>query len=172
MLIAINAGHFVGIDPGACGAFSNEAAIVKEIAQIVCNDLEGVGVNAVFISDNDLENICQRANNANANLFISLHCNAAANKMAKGTETYFFNGSASSYRLANNIHAQLIDTMQTMDRGLKDGNWLYVLKNTTMPAALVEIGFISNFEEEQYINDNKTKIAHAISRGITDYLVG
>lgn len=170
MLVVINAGHFVGVDPGAPGSRSTEAKIVRYISEVVVNDLEAKGIEAQLITDDSLSEVCRQANAYNADLFVSIHCNSAPNYSAHGTETYYYAGSEHSYKLASCIQAQLLFTMGTSDRGLKDGSWLYVLKHTAMPAVLTEIGFISNYAEETYIIEHKRVIAHAIARGIIDFL--
>lgn len=170
MKVVINAGHFVGVDPGAPGNRSTEAEIVRFISEVVVNDLEAAGVEAILVTDDSLSEVCRQANTFKADIFVSIHCNSAANYSAHGTETYYYAGSQKSYRLAECIQMQLLSTMGTTDRGLKDGSWLYVLKHTAMPAILTEIGFISNYVEETYIIEHKRVIAHAIARGITDYI--
>lgn len=170
MKVVINAGHFVGVDPGAPGSRSTEAEIVRFISEVVVNDLEAAGIEAILVTDDSLSEVCRQANAFKADLFVSIHCNSAANYSAHGTESYYYAGSEQSYRLAKCIQEQLLATMGTTDRGLKDGSWLYVLKHTAMPAVLTEIGFISNYVEETYIIEHKRVIAHAIARGITDYI--
>lgn len=170
MRVVVNAGHCPGKDSGACGSYSQEADIVKYVAGVVCTDLKAVGIEAIFVQDNSLATICRTANDLNANLFVSIHCNSAENKNARGTETFYYEGSAKSKKLAQCIQKQLVDTMGSVDRGLKRGNSLYVVKNTAMPAVLTELGFISNLAEEKYLNEHKQVMAHAIARGITDYM--
>lgn len=170
MKVVINPGHFVGVDPGAPGSRSTEAEIVRFISEVVVNDLEAAGIEAKLVTDDNLTAVCCQANAFRADIFVSIHCNSATNYSAHGTETFFYKGSEKSYRLAKCVQAQLLDTMGTTDRGLKDGSWLYVLKYTNMPAILTEIGFISNYAEETYIIEHKRVISHAIARGITDFL--
>ena len=167
-VIVINGGHCPGIDPGACGEYSQEADIVKYVSEVVVADLKAVGIEAYFIQDDDLGTVCNFANAKKADYFISIHCNSAENRSARGTETFYYVGSPSSEKLASCVHKQLVDTIKSADRGLKNGNWLYVLKHTEMPAILVELGFISNKTEEIYMNEHKQVMAHAIARGVTD----
>ena len=169
MKVVINAGHFVGVDPGAPGSRSTEAEVVRFISEVVVNDLEAAGVEAILVTDDSLAEVCRQANTFKADLFVSVHCNSAANYSAHGTETFFYKGSEKSYRLAKCIQEQLLDTMGTTDRGLKDGSWLYVLKHTTMPAVLTEIGFISNELDEEILINNIDGISAAIARGVSDY---
>ena len=170
MLVCINAGHCPGVDSGACGDYSQEADIVKYVGEVVCKDLENVDIQTMFVQDDSLGYICRTANSAGADLFVSIHCNSAVNRAAKGTETFCYTGSHKSEKLAECIQKQLVDTMGTTDRGVKDGSGLYVLKHTAMPAVLTELAFISNPKEEKYLNEHKQVMAHAIARGITDYM--
>ena len=169
MLIAINPGHCVGKDSGACGAYSQEASIVKYIGDVVCNDLKAVGIQTLFIHNNSLSTICDIANNSNADLFVSIHCNSCNTPSVQGTETFYHQNSSNGKKLAKCIQDQLLSTMNSVDRGLKTAGY-YVLKHTDMPAVLTEIDFISNPSKEDYMNQNKDIIAHAIARGITDYI--
>ena len=168
MLVAINAGHCPGMDPGAVGSRCNEADVVDYISRVVCNDLMAVGIEALFIQENELYDICNIANNNNADLFVSIHCNSAT-PAAEGTETFYCPGSVNGERLAECVQNQLVNTMGTVDRSIKAHAW-YVIKHTYMPAILTEIGFISNESEQDYIINHKDEIAHAIARGITDYM--
>jgi N-acetylmuramoyl-L-alanine amidase len=175
----INPGHKVGIDPGACHPYgTTEAQTVLEIGELLCHYLNAAGVETEFLQSNslngedeDYENpsICRTANNSGADIFISLHCNAA-NGNAQGTETLIYSRSSrNSLHLANCIQTQLIDTLDTVDRGIKERSDLCVLRNTDMPAVLVEIAFIDNDDDHRILCDRKDDIARAIARGVTDY---
>lgn len=169
MLVVINAGHCPGVDSGACGDYSQEANIVKYVGEVVCKDLEAVGIQALFVQEQSLATVCRIANSEKADVFISIHCNAAENKSANGTETFYWTSDVKSKALANCVQNRLLEALKTRNRGLKDGTWLYVLKHTAMPAILTEVGFISNEKEERLINDNIKKIGIAIAKGILDY---
>lgn len=173
--IAVNAGHFPSLDSGAVGATGlQEADVVKLIAEKLCAFLEAVGYETLFIQDNELQNICDLANNFEADIFISIHCNAASNPAAKGTETWFCDGSEAGLKLATCIDAQVVSLGET-DRGVKDAkphvNGLYVLSNTNMTSVLLETAFISYPPEEALLatDDFQTKLAAAAARGITDF---
>ena len=101
--------------------------------------------------------------------FVSLHCNACNEHNARGTETWYksFNGQ----RLANYIQSQIIRSTNTIDRGVKQSDGLWVLKHTDAVAALVEMAFIDNDDDLEFMNDNLDAIVRAIARGITDYEV-
>ena len=114
-----------------------------------------------------LGEICADANNRKADLFISIHCNAATGSV-KGTET-FTSGGAKSTRLAQCIQSQLVNSLPVVNRGVKAGERLYVLKNTDAPAVLVETAFIDNPEDAKLLVDREDDFARAIARGVTDY---
>lgn len=171
MLISINAGHCVGLDSGAVGTYSTEAEINVKVAKLVCSYLEAVGYATLYIHEDELYDIVDISNNTKADLFVSIHCNSASNASAKGIETFYHSGSVNGEKLAHCIQNQLLSTFPSrLDRGLKT-NSLYVVRNTDCPACLVELGFISNSEEEDFINNNIDEFARAVARGITDYFV-
>ena len=77
-----------------------------------------------------------------------------------------------SPKLEQCIENHLLNSLGTIDRGLKERTGLAVLKATTMPAALVEIAFIDNADDAGVLINCKDAIARAIARGVTDYLFG
>jgi len=121
--------------------------------------------------DTELSYRAKMANDFGAALFVSIHCNAAANPAASGTETYHAPGSERGARLAGFIQSRLVAALGLLNRGVKSANYA-VLKRTSMPAALVEIAFISNPAEEGFLEmpDFQKKCAKAIALGIADYL--
>ena len=113
-----------------------------------------------------LQTICDKANSWGADLFVSIHCNAA-NGSAKGAETYYFADSRAGRKLANHIQRQLINSLPLVDRGIKTANFV-VLTNTIMPAVLVETAFIDNAHDAELLRDKQDDFARAIARGISD----
>jgi N-acetylmuramoyl-L-alanine amidase len=109
------------------------------------------------------------ANQLSANLFLSIHANMDANSKTKGTET-FINRKNSLF------FAQIVQKHVQKATGFPDRHVEYenfrVIKNTIMPAALVEVGFMSNAAEEKalFMDQNQDKIATAIVDGIKEYL--
>lgn len=169
MKICINAGHCPGLDSGAVGTYLQEANVTKEIAKIVCADLQAVGYEVLFVQENELYDITDASNVFGADLFVSIHCNAATNLTARGTETFAFRANTASDMLASCIQEQVIDSLKTVDRGVKYSQSLYVLKHTDCPAILVETAFISNVEDEKLLAEKKAEFAHAIARGVSDF---
>ena len=104
---------------------------------------------------------------------MSIHCNAAEAEEANGTETWACAGSYRGSMLANYIQSQIVDALDTTNRGVKIAtpgvNGLYVLTNTDMPAVLVELAFITNPSDEEILANAQDALARAVARGITDY---
>ena len=121
--------------------------------------------------DAELSYRAKVANDWGADLFVSIHCNAAADSSANGTETYHAPGSEKGAALAGAIQSRLVAALGLRDRGVKQANFA-VLRRTSMPAALVEIAFISNPIEEGLLGnpDFQRRAARAIAQGIADYL--
>lgn len=172
MLIALNPGHFPGMDPGAVSADGvEEATVVRSVGRILQVLLATKGIYCSWIEANELSDITDQANDSDAALFISLHANAAANTDAAGCETYCFPGSEKGQALATAIQASLVHRLQLADRGVKEAAF-YVLRNTDMPAVLCELAFLSNPQEAELLVDPdwQSKAAAAVDDGVVDYL--
>ena len=221
--VVIDAGHG-GKDPGAIGKKSKEKDITLSVAKKTgeyikqhCPD-----VNVVYTRSGDtfvsLLRRAQIANEKNADLFISIHCNANASPQPSGVETFVmgehrnaanlevaklenasilyednaeedygsFNPNSpeayimlnffqSEYKnasldFAEHIQNQLVKRVGRKDRGVQQAGFL-VLYKTAMPSVLVEIGFLSNPNEENFLcsADGQTYIASALFRAFRDY---
>ena len=202
--LVIDPGHG-GKDPGAIGKKGKEKNINLNVALKLGNLIKEncKDVNIVYTRQKDtfvaLDRRAQIANNAKADLFISIHTNSVAKgKTVRGTETYtlglhrtednlevakkensviliesdyeqryagFNPNSAESYiifeflqdknmeksvRLATDIQKQFRNTAKRIDKGVHQAGFL-VLRETTMPGVLVELGYISNPDEERYL---------------------
>lgn len=169
MKICINGGHCPGLDSGAVGKYLQEADVAKDLMQRVAGYLRNVGYVVLEVQENELEDITAKSNNWGADLFVSIHCNAAANCLARGTETFCYSSGNEGERLASCIQKQIVDSLGTVDRGVKYSKGLYVLKYTDCPAILVETAFISNIGDEKMLDERKDEFAKAIARGVTDY---
>ena len=77
--------------------------------------------------------------------------------------------SSSAVPLAQCIQDQIVQSLGTVDRGLKERPGLIVLKHTCMPAVLIETAFIDNTDDAELLTNNRDDFARAIARGITDY---
>lgn len=171
-LICVDAGHG-GKDAGAVNGGKYEKAVALATAKILKSELEKNGFKVVLTRDSDifleLSERCQISNRANADLFISIHCNSAENKSAEGVETWFCKGSTKGEKVAEIVQSDLIEATGAKNRGRKAGTF-YVLKNTKAPAILVEMGFISNPEEsiKLFKTYYQTAVAKAIAKGVSD----
>jgi N-acetylmuramoyl-L-alanine amidase len=127
----------------------------------------------------DLQARCDQANSVKADLFISIHCNSADNPAARGMEVYTLPGDGPSDKLAEEIvrawEAAIPEVPVRKD--LADGDSdkeanFYVLRKTAMPAVLVELGFLSNPEEEKLLADGifQSKCAETIASGVKKFL--
>lgn len=175
--IFINPGHDMDLDPGACANSIREVDIALAIGEKLKRTMEVIGYPCQLLQSDNLNgetegkpNVCATANNSGADIFISIHCNSAANISAKGTETlvYSSNGGKANI-LAKCIQTQIVNSLNMVDRGIKERPDLCVLRETTMPAVLVETAFISNQEDAYKLQLRQRAFAAAIARGITDY---
>ena len=109
------------------------------------------------------------ANNLKADLFISVHANSSGSSSASGTETYY--QREASKELAKVMHKYLVQATGLTDRGVRYGNF-HVIRETKMPAVLLEVGYLSNKKDEALLFTEalQNKVAAAIVSGIKDYL--
>lgn len=173
--VVIDPGHG-GRDPGAIGIGGlQEKRVVLSIASEVTKLLKQRGINVVMTRSGDyfvsLLGRVKRANSSNANVFVSIHANAVGgnNSGVNGLETYYY---SSGYRLASSIHRNILRQVQVAsNRGVKRARF-YVLRKTSMPAALVEVGFVTGRIDSRNLNSAsyRKKLAEAIADGITEYL--
>ena len=173
--IFINPGHDMDLDPGACANDIREVDIALAIGEKLKKTMEVIGYSCQLIQSDNLNgetegkpNVCATANNSGADIFISIHCNSAANISAKGTETLVYSTGGKAELLAKCIQTQIVNSLNMVDRGIKERPDLCVLRETTMPAVLVETAFISNQEDAYKLMYRIEEFANAISRGITD----
>ncbi len=106
----------------------------------------------------------------NADIFISVHCNAFSNTHANGVETYHAPGAVKGSRLARLLNEELERLGGLNNRGVKAARF-YVMTHTKCPASLIELGFITNPREEQLLasNDYQQKLAQAITNAVNRY---
>ncbi len=172
--IVIDPGHG-GSDPGAVGKSglreSDVALKVSLKVEMILSDL-GFSVRLTRPSNTyvPLRTRAEIANHEQADLFVSVHCNAAENKSAQGVETFHYPTSKNGKVLAEILQERLVGLGGRKNRGVKTANFL-VLRETFMPAVLVELGFISNSEEESVLNSNSYQeiCANAIAQAVRRY---
>ncbi len=173
--VAIDPGHGGG-DPGAVGINGlQEKVIVSDISLKVADILREQGVNVVMTRANDVEidlaPRVQTAERANASIFVSIHANAISMSRpdVNGLETYY--ASASGQQLANTVHDTILRAMGMRDRGVRTARF-YVIRNTSMPAILIETGFVTGAEDAPNMTNPewRDRMAEAIAQGILLHL--
>lgn len=182
MKVFIDPGHnHTGNDTGAIGNGIKEQDITFLISDRLKIQLKNAGFEVKMsrnsISDNVgagtvASSLSARANMANqwgADLFVSIHCNAGG---GNGTETYCYQaGISSGYKLAQMVQDSLISNVGLTNRGVKTNSALAVLRQSNMPAVLVETAFIDNARDASILgsNEGQEKFAKAIFNGICNY---
>lgn len=172
--VVIDAGHG-GKDPGAPsvnGKHEKEfnLAIAKKVMALLNKETRIKGImtrsNDTFI---ELDGRVKIANDAKADLFISIHANRAASASVSGAETYYTRANSKAF--ANIMHKHLVKGTGLKDRKVRTANFR-VIKYTTMPAVLLESGYLSNASDSSVLyNDAKqNQIAAEIVSGIKEYL--
>lgn len=177
MKVFLNPGHAPNgnPDPGAVNGETGlrECDVALAVGESAESYLNAAGVETELLQADSLYDICEAANSSDADIFVSIHCNAAEAEEANGTETWACAGSYRGSVLASCIQSQLVDALDITDRGVKIAtpgvNGLYVLTNTDMPAVLVELAFITNPGDEEILANAQDAMARAVARGVTDY---
>lgn len=186
--IVIDAGHG-GIDPGAV---SLKGVLEKDVTLQIAQELEvllkraAVFVVMVRHGDYDLadsseinllnrkrQDLAKRvfiAEEAKADLYISIHANHFPSPIWSGAQTFYYEENSASAKLAKDLQTELVRQLGPNNRLAKLGDYR-VLRDTSMPAALVEVGFLSNPREAELLGqpDYQKKVAAAIFQGIRRY---
>ncbi|SES41285.1 N-acetylmuramoyl-L-alanine amidase [Salipaludibacillus aurantiacus] len=171
--IFIDPGHG-GRDPGAVAGNVYESHIVLAISQKLKAALEREGARVVMSRTNDsfvtIGNRVSQANQSGADLFISVHANSFPSPSVNGSEVLYSEtrAPAQSRRLAQEIQASIAGGMNMRDRGVVRRN-LQVLTGPTMPAVLIEPGFISNTADLEKLLNQQDKLVNEIVKGINNY---
>lgn len=180
LVIAVEAGHGGSRDLGARGVTgSAEKDITRLTADTLVDLLTSAGAKAVNVRVGDepisLSRKVQRALDANAHLYISVHCNSASNDRGylrvSGVSTYY--KFSNSFDLSDMIHTRLLQNLKIADFGNVGNFNYYPLRAATwMPSMLIEQAFISNPEDEAKLLDPafRLKIAESAVQGIEDFL--
>lgn len=176
-IVVLDAGHG-GKDSGAVGNGLAEKNIVLSIGLRVGKLLEDAGFDVRYTRKTDtFVSLSERARLANAwdaALFVSLHVNSAANNTALGFESFVYNGtiSAKTSEYQTKIHRKIAEVFKesgSVDRGQKRANFA-VLRETKMPAILIEYGFVNNPNEAALLRDEAfiERLARATAEGIAE----
>jgi N-acetylmuramoyl-L-alanine amidase len=179
--IIIDVGHG-GTDRGARAhnPYCEEKKLCLLTARLVRQYLDQLGYHVVMTRNTDnfipLPKRVEIASQAQANIFVSIHFNSSKSTGARGIEVFFHNSnknkirSTASKKLADSILTKVIRRTSAKSRGVKKGNF-YVIRETSMPAVLVEGGFISNSNERNLLKsrDYQEKLARGVADGIDQY---
>lgn len=184
-VIVLDPGHG-GDDPGTIGVGpTTEAENVLAIAWELRNMLEKAGAEVIMTRYRDStsaaaasggqnEQLAARvatANRGSGQIYVSLHNDWNDNATVRGTSVHFY--KPQDLALAESLQQSLVGQLKTVDLGVKRSNF-YVLRNTNIPAALVEIGFLSNAQEAALLArpSYRLEVARGLLAGINDYFAG
>ncbi len=158
-----------GSDPGACALGRQEAADVLDLSIRVAKLIDGSGSTCALTRTTDVtQSLATKvsiANSGSFTYFLSIHRNAGG---GKGVETYYYSGLSSTSggaKLANSVQNAVIGTGLWTNRKVKTASY-YVIKNTNMAAALVEMGFIDTASDNTIFANNMDTNAKAIANGL------
>lgn len=169
--VVIDAGHG-GHDPGALSGKILEQHLAIDVALRLDVYLRKRGVRTILTRDpNEFVSLHQRVavgNRYRDAVFVSIHFNSAANKGARGIETFFY--TPQSELLAHLVHENVIHKTRTVNRGVKHRGF-FVIRNSRNPSILVEGGFLSNRRERRQCTSrtHRQKLAEAIGYALLRY---
>lgn len=180
-VIVIDAGHG-GSDNGAVGSHGlKEKDVALAVALKTEKILKNQGMKIVMTRRDDVDVASPDASNSvelqarvdktppQADIFISIHCNAFTNPNSHGMETFYNNANPGGEKLARLLNEELAKHGKLFNRGTKAANF-YVIKRAKCPASLIELGFITNPTEEELLADDHYQnilagaIANAVNR--------
>ncbi len=173
--VFIDPGHG-GEDPGAVANGVKETDLNLKIAKKLKSKLEKKNINVQMTREKEETiSLYERANMANkydGDIFVSIHQNSFTSGNAYGIETYYHRDKSQHKSYADIIQKSLIKNTNSFDRGIKTANFV-VLRETVMPSALIECGFITNLNEVNKLKSDayQEKIAEGVSNAISEYLV-
>lgn len=174
--IVIDAGHG-GADPGARGVSgrTRESYNTLFVAQDVQHLLKRAGAHVIMTRDSDvfvpLDTRAAIANKAGADIFISIHNDSNPDPSVRGVTTYYY--TQQSRRLADVLQTSLSTGLGARNVGVLQQPFL-VVRTTWMPSVLVELGFLTNWTDEQLLADPvyRYRAAEAIYKGVVQYFDG
>ncbi|MBQ8698006.1 MAG: N-acetylmuramoyl-L-alanine amidase [Schwartzia sp.] len=182
--IVIDPGHG-GTDTGAVGVGGlREKDITLEVSRKVKAILAHSGVKVVMTREDDRDVYGPTATDAqelqarvdygsftpNVDVFVSIHCNAFTSASSNGTATYYYPKTWLDALLAQNLQDAMVEHGDRRDRGIHEARF-YVCRNSMMPAALVELAFITNYVEGYLLADEdfQNEMAQGIAEGLANY---
>lgn len=189
LTVAVDPGHG-GYDGGARARDSGvwEKALTLQIAQQVEVALSERGAAVVLtrtedicLSEDgsgkarkraDLQKRLDIAGEAGADVFLSIHLNEYRDRAENGPQVFYQQGADAGRLLAGALQESLVAALQPAKVRKANAGDYYVLRNTSLPAVLVECGFLSNAEEEKKLLDEgyQRRIAQAVADGLESWL--
>lgn len=180
--IFIDQGHNPGnINAGATGFGLEEESITYNVGSYLADILDSdyrfeVRTSRSYpeevIGYNQLSSLAERVRMANewpADYFISIHVNANPNPNINGTEVYVYQAYTQSYYLAEEVLNAIVQIVGTKNNFVRERPGFYVLRRTTMPSILVELGYLTNYSDAEKLRDNQYGFAYAIYIGLLRY---
>ena len=180
--IFIDQGHNPsGVNAGAEGFGLREQDITYNVGTYLANILThdnrfevrtSRSTPTESLGTSNSESLAERVNMANnwpADYFLSIHANANENSAINGSEVYVFNDGSQAYYLAQHILNAIVRRVKTKNNGVRINPSLYVLRKTTMPAALIELAYITNASDVQKLENDQYQFAYAIYEGLLSY---
>ena len=187
-VVVVDAGHG-GRDPGKVGVDGClEKDLNLEIAKKVQAILEQQDIKVIMIRDTDkglyeeqtsnkkvqdMKNRCALINETEPDCVVSIHQNSYHEEYVSGAQVFYYSSSAEGKALAEALQSELVSYADPENhRQAKANDSYYLLKKTEAPIAIVECGFLSNWEEAAKLQDDgyQSRIAWAVSMGILMYL--
>ncbi|WP_152393747.1 N-acetylmuramoyl-L-alanine amidase family protein [Paenibacillus guangzhouensis] len=156
--------------------FMHENEFNRAVVALLDEHLQRCGFRTLLVAPGDsdvpLKTRTDTANQSGVDLYVSVHANAAGETWGSvnGIESFYYPGRVTSMKAAEAIHARLVQGTKLRDRGVKPAN-LHVLRESTMPAVLVECGFMDNMEEAKLLLSDAYRdlCAEEIARGVCQY---
>ena len=189
-VVVVDAGHG-GRDPGKVGVDGClEKDLNLEIAKKVQAILEQQDIKVIMIRDTDkglyeeqtsnkkvqdMKNRCALINETEPDCVVSIHQNSYHEEYVSGAQVFYYSSSAEGKALAEALQSELVSYADPENhRQAKANDSYYLLKKTEAPIAIVECGFLSNWEEAAKLQDDgyQSRVAWAVSMGILTYLNG
>ncbi|MCL6634248.1 MAG: N-acetylmuramoyl-L-alanine amidase CwlD, partial [Peptococcaceae bacterium] len=190
-VVVVDPGHG-GIDPGVVGkSGAAEKDINLAVGKLLAAYLGQAGAKVIMTRETDAdlsdpattgimakkrEDLKRRialANDNKADLYVSIHVNSFPNPAQRGAQTFLQPGSAESRKAAGFIQSELAGALKNTSRQPREVDY-YITRNAAMPAVIVEIGFMTNEEEERLLQDPayQSKVAWAVCAGVVKYFAG
>jgi N-acetylmuramoyl-L-alanine amidase len=172
LTVVVDAGHGGQDRGGAPGQRIPEKPYTLDVALRLAATLRASGVRVVLTRDGDyfvgLRQRCDIANAQSNAVFVSVHFNGAPRTAADGVETYYYSGQSAA--LAASVHRRLLAATGLEDRHVRRRGF-FVIRNTIIPAILIEPGFLSNPQTGERVSGSpayRQSLAEAVARGIMD----